>query len=96
MGLIGAAAISVGSTVFFGNGLTANVLTEPSFRLSLGLFGVMHVSGFKKVHPIIIICISAVLGIVFGYAGLNYGAEVFVATVLTWEKSVNENNTCRH
>ena len=34
----------------------------------LQIFGVMLVMAFKKVHPIIIICISAVVGIIFGYA----------------------------
>lgn len=70
VGLIGAAVISVGSTVFFADGITADVFLQLPFMLSLGLFGVMLVLGFKKVHPIIIICISAALGILFGYAGL--------------------------
>ena len=34
------------------------------------LFAAMSVLAFKKVHPIIIICISAVLGIAAGYLGL--------------------------
>ena len=38
--------------------------------LAAGITVVMAVLAFKKVHPIIIICISAVLGIIFGYLGL--------------------------
>jgi len=38
-----------------------------SFYLSVLIFAASVVMIFKKVHPIIVICISAVLGILGGY-----------------------------
>lgn len=70
VGLIGGAVISVGLTVFFPNGLTLGVFTQPKFYLAAGISAVMAVLAFKKVHPIIIICISAAAGIALGYMGL--------------------------
>ena len=70
VGLIGGAVISVGATVFFPEGLVLGAFTQLKFYLAAGISAVMAVLAFKKVHPIIIICISAVLGIVFGYLGL--------------------------
>ncbi len=67
IGLIGAAAISFGKTVFFEKGIHAGVFATPEFYISLGLFGVMTVLALKKVHPILIICISAVVGMSAGY-----------------------------
>lgn len=67
VGLIGGAILSVVFTVFFPAGLTFTVLTDPSFYVSLGIFVVMVILAFKKVHPIILICISAVAGIAAGY-----------------------------
>ena len=70
VGLIGGAVVSVAITVFFPNGWTTAVFSQISTYLALGITGVMMVLAFKKVHPILIICISAVLGIAFGYMGL--------------------------
>ncbi len=70
VGLIGGAVVSVGGTVFFPAGWDLSVFRELSTYLALGITGVMLVLSFKKLHPILIICISAVLGIVFGYCGL--------------------------
>ncbi len=70
VGLIGGAILSVVLTVFFPAGLTLAVFSEPSFYLSAAVFAVMLVLAFKKVHPIILICISAAIGIIAGYAGL--------------------------
>ena len=67
VGLIGGAILSVVFTVFFPGGLSATVLTDLSFYVSLGIFIVMVILAFKKVHPIILICLSAVIGIVAGY-----------------------------
>lgn len=67
VGLIGAAIISVGTTVFFPAGLTLTVFSNSSFYVSLGIFLVMLFLSGKKVHPIFIICLSAVLGIGFSY-----------------------------
>ena len=60
IGMIGTAVLSIGKTVF----------VQPGLLISAGLFAVMAVLAFKKVHPIMIICISAVLGIAAGYLGL--------------------------
>ena len=70
VGLIGGAVISVGLTVFFPNGLTFGVFTQAKFYLAAAISAVMAVLAFKKVHPIIIICISAAVGIALGYMGL--------------------------
>lgn len=66
VGLIGNAVLNVVLEVF---PLSLAMFTTPGFYVSLVLFGSMTVLAFKKVHPIIIICISAVVGIICGYAG---------------------------
>ena len=58
VGLIGASVLSIGKTVFVENGFNF---------VSLILFLSMSVLAFKKVHPIIIILISAIVGIGAGY-----------------------------
>ena len=60
IGMIGTAVLSIGRTVF----------VQPGLLFSAVLFGVMAVLAFKKVHPIIIICISAAVGILAGMLGL--------------------------
>ncbi len=67
VGLIGAAVVSVGKTVFFSSGITMAVFGDIAFYVSLAIFAVMTVLAFKKVHPIAIICISAVIGILTGH-----------------------------
>lgn len=69
VGLIAASVVSVGQTVFFPGGISMAAF-DLSFWISVALFAVMAVLSFKKVHPILIICLSAVLGIAAGY-GLN-------------------------
>ena len=66
VGLIGNAVLNVVLEVFSFN---LDALKAPGTYVSLALFGGMTVLAFKKVHPIIIICISAVVGIIFGYVG---------------------------
>ena len=66
VGLIGNAVLNVVLEVFSFN---LDALKAPGTYVSLVLFGGMTVLAFKKVHPIIIICISAVVGIIFGYVG---------------------------
>ncbi len=68
VGLIASAVISIGATVFFENGVSFDVFTGIPFYAALAIFALMAVLAFKKVHPIIIICLSAALGIVGGYA----------------------------
>lgn len=70
VGLIGGAVLSVVLTVFFPAGFTLSVVTDGAFYVSLGIFITMVILAFKKVHPIIIICLSAVIGIVAGYLGV--------------------------
>ena len=70
VGLIAGAVLSVFLTVFFPAGLTAAAFTTVTFYISVALFGAMLVLALKKVHPILIICISAVVGIVVGYLNL--------------------------
>ena len=66
VGLIANAVLNVGLEVFSFN---MEALKSQGTYVSLILFGSMTFLAFKKVHPIIIICISAVVGIVCGYAG---------------------------
>ena len=70
VGLIASAVMSVFLTVFFPAGLTTAVFTNVTFYISAGLFGAMLLLALEKVHPILIICISAVIGIVVGYMNL--------------------------
>lgn len=67
VGLIGSAIISVLLTVFIPNGFSLGIFTDASFYVSLAIFVACTVMAFKKVHPIIIIVLAAVLGIVTGY-----------------------------
>ena len=60
IGMIGTAVLSIGKTVFVPAGLL----------VSIAIFGVMLVLAFKKVHPIIIIILSAAIGIGAGILGI--------------------------
>lgn len=68
VGMIGAALLSVGRTVFFPSGLQADRFTQASFWVFLGIFAVSAVLVFKKVNPIKIIVLSAAVGIGAGYS----------------------------
>lgn len=68
VGLIGAAVVSVGKTVFFPDGFALTLFCDIEIYISLAVFLVMGMLAFKKVHPIAIICLSAAIGIVSGYA----------------------------
>ena len=65
IGMIGAAVVSVGQTVFLPEGLAA--VTADPLVCSLAIFALMAVLTHKKLHPIVIILLSALLGIVTGY-----------------------------
>lgn len=67
VGMIGSAVLSVGQTALFPAGVSLSVFTTPAFYCSLGIFALAMVLAFTKKHPILIICISAVLGIAVGY-----------------------------
>lgn len=70
VGLIASTVLSIGKTVLFSAGVTAAVFTQAAFYVSVIIFAVMAVLAFKKVHPILIICLSALAGIAAGYLGL--------------------------
>ena len=63
IGLIAAALLSVGRAAF-----DFSDLCDPTLYISLGIFLLCTLLAFKKVHPIIIIILSAVLGIACEYA----------------------------
>lgn len=69
IGFIGAAALSIAATVFVSGGIISlAIFKSVDFYVSLVIFALAAVLTFyKKLHPIIIICISAVLGILAGY-----------------------------
>lgn len=67
VGLIAAAVLSTAQTVFFPSGFSASVLGTPAFLSSVGIFLLALFLSFKKAHPILIILLSAVLGIGVGY-----------------------------
>ena len=67
IGLIGSALITMATTVFFPLGFSVSVFKTAEFFVSLGIFILSAVLVFKKVHPVIIIIISAVIGIICGY-----------------------------
>ena len=73
VGLIGAAVISVGKTAFFPDGLPGSVALSSAFGYrfwcSAAIFALMLLLIKKKAHPILIILISALLGVAVGYAG---------------------------
>lgn len=67
VGLIGASIISVGSEVFFQNGF----VVSPSLLFSLVVCVLaLYLSFIKHLHPIWIIVISALLGIIAGLLGI--------------------------
>ncbi len=70
VGLIASTVLSIGKTVLFSTGISLAVFSQISFFVSVSIFAIMTVLAFKKVHPILIICLSAVAGIVAGYLGV--------------------------
>lgn len=67
VGLIGSAVLSIAATVFVPEGFTTAIFADSGFYVSFVIFAIAMVLAFKKKHPIWIICLSAVLGIVSGY-----------------------------
>ncbi len=68
VGLIGAAILSVVGEVLFPAGLSLAVFTTPATYVSLGIFALTCTLAFwKKVHPILLIVLSAVIGIAWGF-----------------------------
>ena len=69
VGLIAAALLSLAQTVFFPEGLNTAVFGTAQFYVSLGIFAAAVVLAFKKLHPILIISLSAVIGVIAGAIG---------------------------
>ena len=67
VGLIGNALVNVFVTIFFPAGFALAAFKDITLYLYAAIFAGMTVLAFKKVHPILIICISAALGIAIGY-----------------------------
>ncbi len=68
VGLIANAIISIAISVFFPISLVSlSAFKTLQFYISLAIFAVCTLLAFKKVHPIIIILLSAAAGIVSGY-----------------------------
>ena len=67
VGLIGAAVLSMAVTVFFSGGFSTDVLLDAWFYISVVIFGICIVMALKKLPPILVICVSAALGIGAGY-----------------------------
>lgn len=67
IGLIGSALVSTGKLVFFPAGLSLAALGSFTFLFSAVVFVAMLILALKKVSPILLILISAALGIAAGY-----------------------------
>ncbi|MBO5789195.1 MAG: chromate transporter [Clostridia bacterium] len=67
IGLIASAVISAGATVFATPNFTWSTFISPAFLVSLGIFGLMLFLALKKKHPILLITLSACVGIGAGY-----------------------------
>lgn len=67
VGLIGGAILTIMGTIFAPNGWSLNIFKEMQTYIYLALSAIAAVLAFKKVHPILIICISAVAGIAIGF-----------------------------
>ncbi len=67
VGLIGAAALDIAATVLAPAGWSIAIFADVQLYVSLAIFALCAVLAFKKVHPILIICLAAVIGIATGY-----------------------------
>lgn len=67
IGLIAASVLSIGKTVFFENGFSIAIFQNVEFYISFAVFSLMTILAFKKIHPIFIILLSAIIGIATGY-----------------------------
>ena len=64
VGLIAATVLSVGKSVFF----PGNVAVDAPLLISAGIFLTTVILSLKKVHPILLIALSAAAGVIAGYA----------------------------
>ncbi len=67
VGLLFAAVISVGLTTLFPDGINGDVFTSPLFLITLITFILMVILSFKKLHPILMIVLSGIIGIAAGH-----------------------------
>jgi len=67
VGLIASALLSLGRAVFFPGGVSASAFSA-AFWVSAGIAGLTLLLALKKKHPILLIALSAGLGIAAGYA----------------------------
>ena len=67
IGLIAAAVVSMAAIVFVPNGFSLEIFKQPQTYVSLVIFALALLLTFKKKHPILIICLSAAIGIAAGY-----------------------------
>lgn len=67
IGLMAFSIVSTGKTVLFPNGIVVASLSDDSFTISASIFAVMFIWAMKKIHPIIIIVLSGIIGIMTGY-----------------------------
>jgi chromate transporter len=67
VGMIASAVLSVAVEVFMPTGFDTTIFTDPAIYVSLGIFAVSVFLSFKKLHPIFIVCFSAVAGIAAGF-----------------------------
>ena len=72
VGLIGSAVLTVAAAVFAPAGIRFEILTDVSTWFWLAVAGVLLAVSlkWKKLHPIVIICLCAAIGIGAGYLGL--------------------------
>lgn len=66
VGLIGAAVITTFISVFFLEGEVIGVIKSSSFYEMLVILGATLIMSIKKIHPIIIVLVSALFGIIVG------------------------------
>ncbi len=70
VGLIAAAVLTIAKAALAPEGWSLTLFTDMAFYAAVVIFAIGMVLAFKKKHPILIICISAVLGIICGYVGI--------------------------
>ena len=68
VGLIGSAVLTMADDAFFSAGASLEAVLTMAFAVAAVIFAIMLVLAFKKVSPVIIILLSAALGIAGGYA----------------------------
>ena len=67
VGLIAAAILSVGETALFPNSITLDYIISFPFLATIIIFAITAFLAIKKINPILIIAVSAALGIGSGY-----------------------------